>query len=323
MTLLITESDVRKMLSVKDAVPVVEECFRLAGEGEAENPPRYRMPLEKGFLQFGPGMLPTQSVMGFKMWANFGTPLTGTLNFLYDTGNGELLAIIHAFFISRLRTAATTAVAARHLSRPDASVVGMYGAGRQAEAQLEALCAVRPIRRVNVHSRRPEPLAQFCRTMSERLAIDVAPAAGPQSVPEGADIIVTMTNSEKPVLMGEWLTGPCLVAAVGGNHWYEREVDLEVIRRAAMILCDEKEHSKVEGGDLLYPIGKGLLTWNQVRELGEVVAGRIKVPDPASNVILFESHGLAIEDVAISKVAYDKAKEMKLGRQIDLWPKDS
>ena len=322
MTLLITESDVQKMLSIKEAIPIVEECFRLAGAGETENPPRYRMPIEKGFLQFGPGALLSRKMMGFKMWANFGSPLTGTLNFLYSMETGELLAIIQAHLISKFRTSATSGVAAKYLSRPDASVIGMIGAGRQSEAQLEAICAVRAIKRAVVYSRRPEPLKAFCQKMSEKLKIEVVPAAKPEDVTKGADIIVTMTNTEKPVLFGEWLTGPCLIIAAGGNHWYEREVDLEVIKRSTMIICDEKEHSKVEGGDLLYPIGKGLLSWNQVQELGDIVVGRVKLPPLDKSTILFELHGLAIEDVAISEVAYEKAKAMKLGRPVDLWPKD-
>jgi ornithine cyclodeaminase/alanine dehydrogenase-like protein (mu-crystallin family) len=323
MTLLITESDVRKMLCVKDAIPIIEESFRLAGQGQTENPPRFRMPFEKGFLQFGPAALPSQKVMGFKMWANFGTPLTGTLNFLYSMETGELLAIIQAHQIGTYRTSATSGIAAKYLSRPDAAVVGMYGAGRQAAAQLEAICAVRPIRRAVVYSRRAEPLKEFCRKTSEQLKIEVVPAASPEAVPKGADIVVTITSSDKPILFGDWLTGPCLVIAAGANHWYEREIDEKLIKRAALVVVDEKEHSKVESGDLLWPIGRGLLSWNNVQELGGVVTGRVTMPPLDSSIVLFESHGLAIEDVAISAVAYERAKAMNLGRPIDLWPKDS
>ncbi len=247
------------------------------------------MPFEKGFLQFGPAALPSQNVMGFKMWANFGSPLTGTLNFLYSMETGALLAIIQAHLISKYRTAATSGVAARHLSRADAAVVGMYGAGRQGEAQLEAICAVRPIRRATVYSRRAEPLKEFCRKMSERLKIEVVPAAKPELVPNGAAIVVTMTNSDKPILFGDWLTGPCLVIAAGANHWYEREIDEKVVQRAALIVVDEKEHSKVESGDLLWPIGRGLLSWSRVEELGGVLTGRVAVPALDSNIVLFES----------------------------------
>lgn len=322
MTLLITEQDIKKILSIKDAIPIIEEAFRLAGEGLTENPPRYRMPFEKGFLQFGPASLPSKKVLGFKMWANFGTPLTGTANFLYSMEDGALLAIIQAHMIGTFRTSATSAVAAKYLSRPDASTVGMYGTGKQAWAQLEAVCAVRPIKRAMVYGRRQEVLKEFCRDMSERLKIDVVPAASPEAVPKGADIVVTITSSETPILFGDWLDETCLVIAAGANHWYEREIDEEVIKRAKLIVCDEKEHSKVESGDLLYPIGRGLLSWNQVEELGNIVAGRGRKVEPEKGIILFESHGLAIEDVAISAVAYERAKAAGLGRQIDLWPKD-
>lgn len=323
MTLLITEADIERIFCLRDAIPITEECFRLEGQGLAENPPRFRMPFERGFLQFGSAALPTRKVLGFKMWANFGSPLTGTLNFLYSMETGELLAIIQSHLISKLRTAATTAVAARYLSRENAASIGMYGAGRQAGAQLEALCEVRGIQSVKVYSRRVDRLQRFCSEMSRTLDIPVVAARAPDEVARDADIVVTVTNSKTPVLRGDWLTEPCFVAATGANHWYKREIDEDVVRRAGRIFVDQKDHSKVESGDLLWPIGQGLLSWNHVAELGAVVAGREHVEPNDHGVVLFESHGLAIEDVAISAVAYERATSMGLGRQVDLWPEDS
>lgn len=318
MTKLITEQDVEKMLSIRAAIPVMEDVFRMAGEGTAENPPRYRMPLKKGFLQFGPAALHAKQVAGFKLWANFGSPLRHVWDFLYSMETGELLAIIQAHSIGTFRTSAATAVAVKYLSSAQASIVGMYGAGRQAEAQLEAVCAVRPIRTAHVYSRTQENREAFCRKMSTKLEIDVVPMARPEDVPREADIIITITNSETPVLFGEWITRPGLVVGAGANHWYEREIDEKLVQMAKLIVVDEKEHSKVEGGDLLWPIGHGMLRWDQVEDLGDVVVGRVPVPDFASGIILFESHGLAIEDVAIAAKAYELARTQGLGREIVL-----
>src|SRR5262249_2883995 len=151
--------------------------------------------------------------------ASFGPPLRQRFDFLYSMEPSELLALIQARTISKLRTGATTAVAVKYLSSPTASVVGMYGSANQAEAQLEAVCAVRPINAAHVYSPTKANREAFCRRMSQRLNIDVVPKDTPQEVPREADIIITITRSETPVLSGDWLLRPGLVVGVGANSW--------------------------------------------------------------------------------------------------------
>lgn len=318
MTLLITEQEVEKMLSIQAAIPVMEEVFRMAGAGTAENPPRYRMPMRKGFMQFGPGALHEKQVAGFKIWANFGSPLKQVWDFLYSMETGELLAIIQAHAISKFRTAAVTALATRYLSPPGASTVGLYGSGRQAEAQLEAVCAVRKVSGARVYSRRREKLDAFCAKMTSRLGVPVTAAERAQDVPQDADIVVAITNTETPILFGEWIRRPCLVVGAGANHWYEREIDARLVEEAKFVVVDDREHAKVESGDLLWCVGHGTLRWEQVHNLGEVVAGRVAPPDFSAGTILFESHGLAIEDVGIAAKAYELAVAQGLGTNIAL-----
>jgi len=326
MTLLITEEDVKKLpLSAREAIPIIEDTFREAGRGTAENPPRCRMPLRSGFIQFGPAALHHRKVAGFKLWANIGKG-TGVhknasghgTNFLYDEESGELLAIVHAYQIGKFRTSAVSAVAAKYLSPPEASTIGLYSAGRIAEGQLDAMCAVRPIRRVRVYSRRQPEREAFCRRMSEKLGIEVAPAAQPQEVPRDADIIITASTSEVPILFGDWLHRPVLVIAAGANHWYKRELDGRVFEKAQLVVCDEKEQSKVESGNLLWAVAHGLLTWDRVEELGDVIAGRVPVPDLGRSTIVFGSHGLAINDVAMTVKTYELARARGVGAEIDL-----
>jgi alanine dehydrogenase len=326
MTLLITEEDVKKLpLSPRDAIPIIEDTFRQAGDGLAENPPRFRMPFKSGFLQFGPAALHQQKVAGFKLWANMGKG-TGVhknasghgTNFLYDTETGELLAVVHSYLIGKYRTSAVSAVAAKHLSPPDASSIGLYSAGRIAEGQLDAVCAVRPIKRIRVYSRRQPEREDFCRRMQEKLGIEVLPAAQPQDVPRDADIIITASTAEHPILFGDWLTRPGLVIAAGANHWYKREIDGKVFEKADMVICDEKEQSKVESGNFLWAIAHGLATWDSIEELGEVIAGRVRLPDLKKSTIVFGSHGLAINDVAMTVKTYELAKAQGLGTRIDL-----
>jgi ornithine cyclodeaminase/alanine dehydrogenase-like protein (mu-crystallin family) len=318
MTILLEERDVEQLLTARSAIPIIEKAFRMAGQGRTENPARFRMPIRAGFLQFGPAALHEQNVMGFKLWANFGTPIGATHIFLYSLETSELLAIIQAYTIGKYRTAATSAVAARYLSSPQASRLGVYGTGRQAGAQIEAICAVRPIRQVRVYGRNAQNRADFCARIRSSLGLEVTPVERPEDAAVDADIVVTITKAETPILFADWLNRPGLVIAAGANHWYKREIDSSVVEKAALVVVDEIEQGKVEGGNLLWPMAHGRLNWNEVEELGDCVCGRVTIPSPEENLILFESHGLAIEDVAISKAAFDLAKEQGCGRPIAL-----
>ncbi len=324
MTLLVTEEDVRKLpLSIEAAIPIMEETFRMLGDASVDNGPRLRMSLSNGFLQFAPGALHGKKVAGFKLWANFGRG-TGVhkgnpgSDYLYSTETGELLAIIHAYLIGKYRTSAQTAVAVKYLSPPDASRIGLYSAGRIAEGQLEAVCKVRPIKRVRVYSRTAKDRIAFCERMSKRLGVEVIPANAPDEVPSDADIIITASTSEVPILFGDWIKRPCLIVAAGANHWYKREIDEKVVARADLVVVDEKEHAKVESGNLLYAIAKGLLNWGSVEELGDVVNGRVALPDLKKSTILFGSHGLAVTDVAMAARAYELARAQGVGTEIQI-----
>ena len=315
MTLLISESEVKQVLSIEAAIPVIEDVFRMAGTRNVENPPRTRMVLPKGALHFGAAALHSRNLVGFKLVAHFGKA-GGARNFLYDMNTGELLAIVQASAITKMRTSAATAVAVKHLSAPGASVVGMYGTGRHAETQLQAICAVRRIRAAHVYSRTPEKREAFIRRMSERLEIDVVAMQAPEHVPREADIIVTITNSVEPVLRGDWIKRPALVVGAGATRWYAREIDATIIQKAKLIVVDEKQVAMTDGGSLLWANSHGLLRWDQVEELGDVVAGRVELPELSSGIIFFESHGVAIEDVAITAQAYELARARGLGREI-------
>ena len=154
--------------------------------------------------------------------------------------------------------------------------------------------------------------------MSERLGVEVIPAKTPEAVPREADIVITATTSEVPVLFGDFLVRPQLIVAAGANHWYKREVDGKVIERANLVVADEIEHSKVESGNLLWAVGHGVLKWDQVEALADVIVGRTAVPDFKDSTILFASHGLAITDVAIAIKAYELAKASGMGTTIAL-----
>lgn len=329
MTLFITDSDCKQLVSIDSLIPVAEEAFRHAGEGLAENPPRTRMPIAfkepryEGYLQLGGAAIAPTKVAGFKLFSNFGKPVHGrqygrTWNFLFSLETGELLAIIQAHAIGIMRTSAVSGAAVKHLSPPDASVAALYGAGTYAEGQLAAVCAVRPIKKAYVYSRTPEKREAFCKAVSARLGIEMIPATRPEQPAREAQIVVTMTNSFEPVLHGEWLERPGLVVAAGANHWYRREIDSKLIEMARLVAVDGLDVARVESGALLRAVAEGRRSWGQVEEFGRVVAGRVPVPDFNAGTLLFLSHGLSLMDVAASAKVYELARARGLGREIDL-----
>lgn len=324
MALLITEDDVNRLpLSVEMAIPIMEETFRQLADTAVENGPRLRMPFTNGFMQFAPGALHGKQMAGFKLWANFGKGSgvhkgSPGYDFVYSMETGELLAVVHAYLIGKYRTSAQSAVAVKYLSPPDAASIGLYSAGRIAEGQLEAVCRVRPIKRVRVYSRTEKSRVAFCERMSAKLGVEVIPASVPEEVAEDADIIITASTSETPILFDDWVTRPCLIVAAGANHWYKRELDDKLVARADFIAVDEKEHAKIESGDLLWPVARGKLTWNHVNNLGDVVSSRVKLPDLKTSTILFSSQGLAVTDVAMAARTYELARAQGIGTEIPL-----
>ena len=318
MTLLISQDIIEQLYSVEQAIPLIEETFRMAGQGMTDNPPRFVMPLEEGFMRMGAAAIRDKKVMGFKLWANFGSGPSHSWNYLFSLVSGELLAILHAYSLGRFRTGATTAVAAKYLARSGASSIGLYGTGRLAESQLRAVAAVRPVKKVKAFSRAAKSREAFAEAASKSLAIEVTPAASAEETARDVDIVLTITNSHAPVVFAKWMTRPGLVLAIGANQWYEREIDEELVRSAGLVVVDNKGQAKTESGDLLWAAAHGLLNWDRVRELGDIVAGNARLPDLERHTILFESHGVAIEDVAVSADVYELARAKGLGREVNL-----
>ena len=318
MTLLITQDIIERLYSVEQAIPVIEKTFAMAGRGTTENPARFVLPLQDGFMRIGAAALHEKKVVGFKLWANFGSGPSQSWNYLFSSESGELLAIMHAYSLGRFRTSAATAVAVKYLARPDASSIGLFGTGRLAQSQIRAVTAVRSIKWVKAYSRTEKSRLAFCEEASRKLGIPFSPAKSPQEAAGDVDIILTITNSHYPVVHGKWMTRPGLVLGIGANQWFEREIDHDLVKSAGLIVVDHKEQAKHESGDLLWAAAHGVMSWDRVRELGEIVIGHVKLPDLGRSTVLFESHGIAIEDVAVSVEVYELARAQGLGTEISL-----
>ncbi len=314
MALYLTEQDVSQLLTMEETLEAVEGVFKSQASGDATNQPRRRVRARGSVLMTMSGAVDSLGVFGLKSY----TVARGGARFyvsLFDAVSGELLAYIEADKLGQMRTGAASGVATKYLAKSDAATVGIYGTGWQAQSQLEAVCAVRKIESVRVYSRSAERRTNFSQEMSERLKIeDIHPVDQPQAAAE-AEILITITSSREPVLLGEWLRPGAHINAAGGNSVLRAELDDKAIRRSSFIAVDSLEQARMESGEFVNAVEKGLLVWERVQELRHVVSGAL--PGRASNddITLFKSLGIAIEDVAAAAVIYKKAKEQQAGRE--------
>lgn len=314
MAILLRESDVEKLATMDMAIDAVEQAFRSQGEQKAEIAPRRRCRLDHGMLHVMSASLPSLGYAGLKSYTSVG----GTARFmvLLYKEDGQLAALLEADRLGQLRTGAASAVATRYMSRPDSSRLGLFGTGLQARSQLLALCAVRPINKVLVYSRNAERRERFCREMAEATGISVMAASDPEAAVRDADILVTATNSREPVFRGEWLAKGTHINAIGANFPSHQEIGPEVVDKAACVVVDSKEQAMLESGDLLRAAEAETFYWEDARELGLVVIGDFPGREDDGEITLFESHGIALEDVALAARIYEKALEAGVGQPL-------
>jgi len=298
----LTEQEVADLLTPADALAAVEESFRRLARGTVDNRPRERLPLEDGQYAV---MACVDRELGFAglksyAWTATGTPFV-VLLFALDSPT-RLEAVIEADKLGQLRTGAASGVAAKYLARPGAASLGVIGCGWQAASQIACIRAAVPsIEQVTVYCRNADRLAEFCKKN------DFEPAETHRDAAD-ADVVVTATTSKDPVLRGEWLREGALVCAVGANDPKRRELDNAVLERAAFVCCDSREQSKLESGDLIEPVERGVLDWLEVHELQEVVSGELEGRANDTDVVLFKSNGIAAWDLAVGARVVELAR---------------
>jgi len=323
---ILTGAEIRRLLPMADCIEAVDGALRALARGEAAQPLRSItwLPDRHGLLGTMPGFLGPAEALGLKaitvMPGNLGTPFESHQGvvLLFEPRNGSLRGILDASSITAIRTAAASGVATRALSRAEAGDLALLGSGVQARAHLDALRAVRGIRRVRVWSRRPERARTFAETESARtgLAVEAAPSA--REAVAGADLVCTVTASTEPVLRGEWLAPGAHVNAVGACTPSARELDTAAVLRARLFV-DRRESALAEAGDILIPIREGALDERHiVAELGEVLLGRATGRRGPEEITLFESLGLAVEDLAAAHLVSARADAAGAGRAVDL-----
>ena len=310
---------------MKDCVDVMARAFAALARGEAEMPVRqiHWLPGKTGALGLMPAHLTGLAAVGVKAVTFFprneGTDIDSHQGavLLFEAGRGRLLAMIDATSVTAVRTAAVSGLATRLLANEDAGDLAIVGSGVQARTHLEAMRAVRTIRRVRVASKTLARAKSFAEREGKRHAIAITPCASVQEAVTGADIVCTVTSSREPVVRGEWLQDGAHVNAVGSSVASAREVDTAAVVRSRLFV-DHRASALQEAGDFLIPRGEGAVTDAHIRgELGEVLNGAVPGRTSPSDLTLFKSVGLAIEDVAAAQHIYSKARGSGFGQFVE------
>jgi alanine dehydrogenase len=319
MSLLLTEADVKGILTMPLALELVEESFRRLADGTAVSHPRQRLRLaEKGLMHYMAASDSTGGYLGLKIYtvspsgARFLVPL-------FSGDSGELLALIEANYLGQARTGAASGVATRVMARADARTAGIVGTGLQARTQLEAVALARKLERVRAFGRNPERRQIFARDMTARIGVPVTPVASAEEAVRGADIVITSTTSTNPVVEGRWLEAGTHVNAIGVNFANKREIDSETVRRAEVIAADSVAQSKIEAGDLILAFGGDQQRWTAVRELSDIISGKSAGRTSREQITIFKSNGIAIEDIVVAGRIYELARERGMGRDIPMF----
>lgn len=323
MPLLLTEADVKSILTMPMALELVETSFRRLAEGKATLQYRQRLNVPgQGVLNHMAAADLTTGHMGLKIYS-ISRQGARFLVTLFQAESGELVALIEADYLGQMRTGAASGVATKFMARDDASVAAIIGTGLQAHTQLEAIAPVRKLREIRAYGRDAARREAFAKEMSTRLGIPVKAVGSAEEAVRGAQIISTATTAKGPVLEGRWLEPGAHVNAIGVNQAQKRELDTEAVLRSDFIAADSREQSKIEAGDLIHAFAADASRWESVHEFAEVVAGRVKARTSADQITLFKSNGVATEDVVVGGRIYEIARERKIGRQVPMWQKEA
>lgn len=317
MAILLRESHVEQLLTMQTTLALVERVHREYSTGNALDVPRERTRLPKAALHILQGAVPSANVFGYKAYTSSREGVR-FLVYVFNAENGRLEAIVEANHLGMMRTGAAGGVAAKWLARAEAKVAGIFGSGWQAQGQLEALAAVRKLDRVKVFSRTAEKVAKFCDRMRRKLSLDVVPAASPEDCVKASDVVVTITTSATPVFDGEWLAPGTHVNAAGSNSLLRREIDETTVSRASLVVVDSRPSALKEAGDLLPALEKGRLHAGALTELGEVIAGLRPGRTSSEQVTLFESQGMAMQDLIIAAELVRLARGQGIGEEVAL-----
>jgi ornithine cyclodeaminase/alanine dehydrogenase-like protein (mu-crystallin family) len=319
MPLLLSEADVRSLLTMPMAMEAVEGCFRRLAAGAAETQPRRRLNFgEKGFLHYMAASDSQAGYFGMKIYSSSPAGIYFLMP-LYRSDTGEPVALIEANYLGQIRTGAATGVATKFMARSDSRTLAIIGAGLQARTQLEAAVLARKFETIRVFSRDQERREKFAKEMSDKVGLTITPVKTAQAAVREADVVITMTNSVKPVVDGKWLEPGMHINAAGSNFAKKAEIDAKGVLWSDVIAVDSIEQAKMEAGDLIQAFEGDESRWENVKEISQIVMGKAAGRTDDREITLFKSIGIAEEDVATAARVYELAREKGVGREVPMW----
>lgn len=321
MALVLREDDVRRVLTMSDAIEALDLAFKQLASGEAINTTRARivLPGQRGVLHLLAAAAPLQGVLGYKSYTAFREGVRFAV-MLSSADDGRLLAIIEADWLGQMRTGAASGLATRYMARPEANFVGIVGTGGQARTQLMAVCAVRQVRTIRAYGRDPERLRAFCAEMETHLSVEVRPAASAEEAVREAEIVITATTAREPVVAGAWLQPGAHLNVMGSNWANRREVDDAVVARSTIVAVDDVAQARLEAGDLIMAAAAGHFAFERAVPLAAIVSGQTSGRETPEDLTLFKSLGIGLEDVVVAGRVYELARLHSLGDELNFLP---
>jgi ornithine cyclodeaminase len=323
MPVLLTEHDVRAVLPMGDLIAAMETALERYSAGAVRQPLRSVVDTGgHGFYGVMPAYMDDPPALGTKLVSVYhgnagrGLPSHLATIVLHDPATGELQAVIDGRYITEARTAAVSAASAKHLARADARVLAILGTGVQARSHADALTRVRAFDEVRIWGRSADRAAAVAGALAPSLGTRIDAVPSVRDAAEGADVIALVTASAEPVLRREWVRDGTHVCAVGACRPNQREMDTALVQ-AARVFVDSRQGALAEAGDLVIPIREGAFDAAHIAaELGDVFGGRAEGRRTASEITIFKSLGMAVEDVAAARLAFERAAAAGLGRGV-------
>jgi alanine dehydrogenase len=323
-TLVLTQREIKHLADMKDVIRVVEQAFRAYGEKKVRMPAKIYLDLPEynGDFRAMPAYVETIGSCGIK-WVcsyasnrKYGLPSVMAHIILNDPKDAYPLAILEGTHITNLRTGAAGAVAAKYLARKDSKIVSLVGCGVQAEFQLLALNEVFSIEKVKIWGKSIGEMADFKKRL-RKTGLNIEISGSIKECVADADIICTTTPSRKPLVMAEWLKPGAHINAIGADAPGKQELDPKILKIAKIIVDDYAQAS--HSGEINLPLAKGIISKKNISScIGDIVAGKKEIKCGKKDITVFDSTGLAIQDIALASFIYKKALKNKKGTSIEL-----
>jgi ornithine cyclodeaminase len=322
MALLLSEKDVRVVLGMDDLISAMETALDQFSAGGVRQPLRNIVEVGDHHAFYGvmpaymaqPAALGTKLVSVYHTNAERGLPSHLATIVLHDPDTGGLLAILDGRYITEARTAAVSAASAKHLARQDARVLAVLGSGVQARSHIDALTRVRAFTEIRVWGRHEGRVRALLQNVPAHVRATLVAAPSAEAAADGADVIALVTASREPVLTRAAVRSGTHICAVGACRPDQREMDTALVHDAR-VFVDSRTGALAEAGDLVIPIKEGAFDASHIAgELGDVFGGRVPGRRDAGEITIFKSLGMAVEDVAAARLAYERASERGLGR---------